>query len=145
MRSPRSMRSAIAQAVGINGMAQDRRRPKNVTNSGELTHGQRAYRRTLMRENARAAGLPDPSDADYAAAGVGRRLGSYEQSKEATLEKIRVANAAKAQEQARLRLCGVCLMELGDQRDPNWRCAISRCIGPFTKSELKQQEQAHAS
>jgi hypothetical protein len=129
------MRSAIAQAVGQKGKATDRRRPKDVTGTVELTRAQRVYRRVLMREHAHAAGLPEPSEADYETAGVGRRKSEFD--RDAALEKQRATKAAKAE--TAVRLCSLCFMDLRNQKNPNWRCMLSRCIGPFTKSELKEQ------
>jgi hypothetical protein len=135
VKAPRSMRSAISQAVGQKGKATNRRRPKDVTHSTELTTAQRSGRRAAMRQKAKLMGLSPPTDADYEAAGIGLR--PYDYDWRAAQAKQRATKAAKAQ--APLRLCSLCGLDLGNQRDPNWRCQISRCIGPFTKSELEQR------
>jgi hypothetical protein len=86
MRTLKSARGYVQQAT------KSHRRLKNVTGEAELTQGQRNYRRTVMRENARAAGLPEPTEADFEAAGVGYR--TYD--KNAAQQKIDATMRARA-------------------------------------------------
>jgi hypothetical protein len=104
------------------------------------TRNQKSHRRWRMRRDAKAAGLPPPSEADYEAAGCAAVPKDIAQA--------RVASAMKAREEwiKAKRVCGTCHILLDEMRaplpeaDPGWRCKLSRCKGPLTAADIAARE-----